>query len=68
MPIYEYRCSQCEERFETLVARSDPAAPRCPRCGAGEIERLPSTFAVTGPQGDAAPGPCNFPKCARCVQ
>lgn len=66
MPIYEYQCRGCGERFETLVARSDPAAPRCPRCGAIDVRRLPSTFAVARPQGDAPSGPCGFPHCAGC--
>ena len=32
MPIYEYRCESCAERFEELVRRpDDPVA--CPECG-----------------------------------
>jgi len=63
MPIFEYRCTACGERFETLVARAEVPAPACPRCGAGAAERLLSTFAVTRP-GVAPPGPCGSPDCA----
>ncbi|MDR5684174.1 MAG: zinc ribbon domain-containing protein [Armatimonadota bacterium] len=33
MPVYEYRCPQCDNRFETFHG-VDAQAPRCPRCGA----------------------------------
>jgi putative FmdB family regulatory protein len=44
MPIYEYRCGNCGERFEELTA-ADAGAPTCPRCG-GETERLLSAQAA----------------------
>ena len=43
MPIYEYRCRSCHERFETLAALGADRA-ECPSCGAGGAERLLSTF------------------------
>ena len=55
MPIYEYRCVACAERFEELVRRpDDPVA--CPGCGSVEAERLLSVFAGVG-GGGAAPAP-----------
>lgn len=47
MPMYEYTCKQCEERFEVLVRSSGSAAPICPSCG-GEVSRQFSTFATVG--------------------
>jgi putative FmdB family regulatory protein len=44
MPIYEYRCGDCGERFEELAAAGAPA-PACPRCGA-EAERVLSAQAA----------------------
>ena len=44
MPIYEYRCRVCGERFEELTS-ADAAAPACPRCGA-DAERLLSAQAL----------------------
>ena len=44
MPIFEYRCTECDHGFEHLV-RMASAAPRCPSCGSREVERqlsLPS--------------------------
>jgi putative FmdB family regulatory protein len=46
MPIYEYRCEECGERFEELVPASAKAAPPCPGCGAEGAKRLFSMFAT----------------------
>ena len=34
MPIYEFECEECGERFEELVAASTVSAP-CPRVRVG---------------------------------
>lgn len=48
MPLYEYICKECGQRFEKLVRMSDdPKAVRCPGC-AGAVERALSTFATAG--------------------
>ena len=65
MPIFEYRCTVCEERYEALVSRADRATPHCPRCGAARGERLISTFAVGRSKSEApSPGPCGSADCA----
>jgi putative FmdB family regulatory protein len=43
MPLYDFRCRECGERFEELVSERD--RPVCPACGASEPERLLGTFA-----------------------
>lgn len=40
MPIYEYECASCGERFERLQRLSDPPPEKCPACGAATVERL----------------------------
>jgi putative FmdB family regulatory protein len=49
MPIYEFECEQCGERFEELVAggATDVA---CPRCGAVHARRLISNVSPPGRQ------------------
>ncbi len=48
MPLYEYRCQHCEERFEQLVPlRAEHPPVACPRCGAQEVRKLLSTFATS---------------------
>ena len=47
MPIFEYACDSCGQRFEKLVRRdSDLAGLQCPSCGASRVERQLSTFAA----------------------
>lgn len=50
MPIYEYRCQQCEQvfghRFRTLKAAEEGEAPPCPACGVSDVERLISPAGV----------------------
>jgi putative FmdB family regulatory protein len=46
MPIYEYRCVTCQERFEALVYASTKVA--CPECGSDKLEKQFSSFAVGG--------------------
>jgi putative FmdB family regulatory protein len=40
MPIYEYRCTACDEAFEALIRGSEAAA--CPECGSADLERQTS--------------------------
>lgn len=47
MPIYEYACMQCEEHFEELVRGADQVVT-CPGCGAANVVRQLSAFAVHG--------------------
>ena len=35
MPIYEYECVNCNQRFERLQKMSDPLLTVCPQCGGG---------------------------------
>lgn len=45
MPIYDYRCRTCGAEFEAIVRSQD--TPACPECKSVELDRLPSTFAVS---------------------
>ena len=56
MPIYDYRCRDCDERFEEL-ARNPDVAVACPSCGAAEAERLLSVFAGVGGSSRASAAP-----------
>jgi len=63
MPIYEYACRDCGQRFEDLVMGSEQ--PACPRCRGRKLEKLLSVFAARsggGPGADGGadfgPGPC----------
>ena len=44
MPIYEYECRACGNRFEQLIIHS--TTPECPSCQGRNLERLVSLFGV----------------------
>ena len=48
MPIYEYRCGDCEKVFNFLV-RSVKAhkTPSCPKCGGKRMNRVLSRFSMS---------------------
>jgi putative FmdB family regulatory protein len=66
MPLYEYECSRCGHRFETIQKFSDPPLTTCPKCG-GPVHKQQSApafqFKGTGwyvtdyaKKGQSAPG------------
>jgi putative FmdB family regulatory protein len=40
MPIYEYRCSACGHKLESLQKLSDPPLVTCPSCGQQTLTKL----------------------------
>ena len=42
MPIYEYRCTQCEHKLEALQRFSDAPLLTCPSCGKDALTKLVS--------------------------
>lgn len=52
MPLYEYKCSDCETRFDALRSMADADAPiACPKCTSGNTRRAISLFAAIGSEG-----------------
>jgi putative FmdB family regulatory protein len=47
MPLYEYRCEECQETFEKLV-RAFREEVSCPACASGQVEKLISGFTLAG--------------------
>ena len=45
MPIYEYKCSECDQRLEILQKISDDPAKTCPGCGNDSLRKLVSAAA-----------------------
>jgi len=46
MPLYEYECESCKNRFEKIVKYSDPPIDTCPKCGKGPVRKLFSSPAI----------------------
>ncbi|THB80299.1 MAG: zinc ribbon domain-containing protein [Desulfobacteraceae bacterium] len=76
MPIYEFKCNQCEKNFETLVMGS--MTPECPDCNSEDLSRLLSACGFisksSGPGGEvqtttsagSACGSCPSTNCSSC--
>lgn len=47
MPLYEYQCDSCGQRFEAIRKFSDPPLEVCAKCGKGPITKLVSSPAFT---------------------
>ena len=45
MPIYEYVCKSCSNKFDLLI-RGTSASPACPECKSADLEKLLSLPSV----------------------
>jgi putative FmdB family regulatory protein len=63
MPLFEYACRACGERFEALVRRADADRSACPKCGSKKTERQLSTFSAAAAAAATAcgSGSCGMP-------
>ncbi|MBD3675559.1 MAG: zinc ribbon domain-containing protein [Planctomycetaceae bacterium] len=64
MPLYEYRCSNCEQQAELLVRNQE--TPACPACGSHQLEKLlsaPNGRAVNSLPVTSACPPPDAPPC-----
>ena len=69
MPIYEYTCKQCDNKFEQLVrTMSGTEKIKCPECGSSKTARALSLFAVSSDKQPSAhiPNRSDAPSCGRC--
>ena len=53
MPVYEYKCKSCGEKFEVYRYSTETEADKitCPRCGAENIERVYSICGAVPSKG-----------------
>jgi len=60
MPIYEFRCGDCQQQFETLVRNSSETVT-CKHCSGTNLKKLISAHSVTKGSPDTACGtaPCS---------
>jgi putative FmdB family regulatory protein len=74
MPIYEFECSRCQNRFDELV-RADVEVRDilCPKCGADAPKKLVSAFGfssggktVTSASAGGGCQSCHSGHCATC--
>ncbi len=72
MPLFEYRCRDCGEQFETVVFDRHRTVT-CKKCHSSRVQKLVSAFAVAGhsrkEEAAREPGPCSSccsPQRGRC--
>jgi len=55
MPLYEYQCEQCGDRFERLMSLTEAARrSKCPKCGSKSVRKLMSAVASISSKRDGA--------------
>ncbi|MCA9109716.1 MAG: zinc ribbon domain-containing protein [Planctomycetaceae bacterium] len=59
MPLFEFRCENCEAQFEELVRQGEQ--PECPHCESSQVEKLMSVAA-----GRVTAGSGNLPIASSC--
>ncbi len=52
MPLYAYRCADCDKEFETLVRSGE--TPECPACHSAHLDRQLSLIAKPASGGDSS--------------
>jgi putative FmdB family regulatory protein len=74
MPLFEYKCDTCGEKFELIRSASETDAVKCPSCG-NLAEKQLSVFAKpnsgssvdasfnSAPRGGCGSGNCGFGGC-----
>ena len=56
MPLYEYECEKCGDRFERRRGITDSDSEiRCPKCGAKKLRRVFSIFTTGSSSVACAP-------------
>jgi putative FmdB family regulatory protein len=57
MPLYEYRCKDCDEMFEKMIRWSETSlSPECPNCQSLNTQKKMSHIAAIGSSIKANPG------------
>ena len=72
MPIYEFQCKVCGERFEYLVGLGKDEDVLCKNCGSPVMERVQSVASFMNPKSERAHGQtccgreerCETPPCS----
>ena len=72
MPLYEFRCEDCNHLFERLCRQNKQDSVQCPQCGK-DAKRIISAFRTGSSSGadgmgsgGGACGPCSSSSCGTC--
>ena len=60
MPIFEYVCEDCSNKFELLEKTSQNGKKKCPDCGSENVAKQISVFSAVVKEGESK-------KCNSCL-
>ncbi len=61
MPIFEYRCEDCGNKFEAILFGEQKA--ECPKCHTQNLQKQLSTFAVSTKSSSSSSAGCGAGNC-----
>lgn len=72
MPIFEYRCFDCNSTFELLTKADNKENIICPECNSSNSKKLFSAFSTSAnsssyPEDSCVGGNCNIPVSSGCA-
>ncbi|NLB52289.1 MAG: zinc ribbon domain-containing protein [Syntrophomonadaceae bacterium] len=59
MPIFEFHCQDCDNKFNLLISNNDKNKVKCPQCSSGNIKQLLSLFSTSRGKGAINQDRCN---------
>jgi putative FmdB family regulatory protein len=61
MPVFEYECRKCGEKFEVRRGFWDKeTGTKCPKCGSDDVKKVFSLFGMGSSGGSCSPTPRRF--------
>ncbi|MDR3563869.1 MAG: zinc ribbon domain-containing protein [Negativicutes bacterium] len=70
MPLYEFICKDCNQRFSELCRLQWEGSVKCPKCAGTKMEKAISQFCSPGADGgtggSAGCGSCSSKNCGSC--
>jgi putative FmdB family regulatory protein len=65
MPIFEYKCQDCNKEFEKLVSGTNPEVS-CPECNSKNIKKKFSVFGMSGVEKQVSSSGCTSCSSSSC--
>jgi len=56
VPVFDFKCQECGNKFDIMVSNRQKEEVRCPTCGAEKVQQLLSAF--SSPKTGSMPDSC----------
>jgi len=69
MPLYDFKCTQCNEEFEVManISQKQDKKIDCPKCGSNDLDTLYKGFNVLKSKTNAPPACPHMNRCGGCA-